>query len=281
MDASSQTVLAELALDEIGRGLWEPALPHLDRALLGDETQFLAVIEEVARGAGLSQCIPVADLLDALRDGSEKLGQRLATSSGPAGESGVRRLQAVERVALTRVAAGYSAGLEETIAQLRCEAAQSSPLDEATGAVKPNELVERLSLEINRCQRMDLSLGLVELAVMHREDSDFCPAAALGGALSEIGACLRENLRRYDSVGLTSDGAFLMVLPDTSHRGLAGVAERVRREIGQALGAAAQADFVIALAHYDVVDRSAKEMLGDLRRGVAHARTEHLLLLWA
>ena len=89
--------------------------------------------------------------------------------------------------------------------------------------------------------------------------------------MHQIGACLRENLRRYDSVGLTDDGAFVLVLPDISRRGLAGAAERLRRELGLLRRSPRLApELTFALAHYDFVDASAH---GDARRCSAAACT--------
>ena len=61
MDELILTVYDDLELGEVGRSLWEPALPHLARLVSGgDEAPVLAAIEDVARSAGLSQSVPVA-----------------------------------------------------------------------------------------------------------------------------------------------------------------------------------------------------------------------------
>ena len=282
MGSTSDTVLAQLELGDVARCLWEPALPHLRSALTGAETPFLAAIEDVARGAGLAQRIPVAALLDAFSDGSEKLRAHLLAEGAPGAEISARRLLALEHVALTRIAAGYSAGLEETIDGLRRAADESSPLDPDTGAIKPKELGERLALEVERCQRMDLSLGLLELAI---DDAKSTVGVAAGagrrGMLHEVGACLHENLRRYDSIGLTTEGAFLLVLPDISRRGLAGAAERLRRELDECAERVPVEELVFALAHYDFVDVNAAEMLTGLRQSMQQARSAHQPLAWA
>ena len=156
--------------------------------------------------------------------------------------------------------------LSETIERLRRLAEESSPLDVDSGAIKPGELGDRLSLEVERCQRMDLPLGLLELAVDRREAERRAAGRPSRDDLHQIGDCLRENLRRYDSVGLTDDGAFVLVLPDISRRGLAGAAERLRREIGSSCGGHGDApELTFALAHYDFVDVNAHEMLDAAR----------------
>jgi GGDEF domain-containing protein len=99
--------------------------------------------------------------------------------------------------------------------------------------------------------------------------------------LREVGECLHENLRRYDSVGLTPDAGFLLVLPDISRRGLAGAAERLRRELAASTGASSAPRFLFALAHYDYVDVNAGEMLEALDHSVSRARVVHEPLTWS
>jgi hypothetical protein len=224
----------------------------------------------------------VAELLDAYSRGGEVVRVRLLEGGGGGAEASARRLLALEHTALTRIAAGYAEGLAETIDRLRRLAEEASPLDTESGAIKPAELGERLSLEVERCQRMDLPLGLLELAVAvggeGRHAAGDLPRADVG----QVGACVRENLRRYDSIGLTDGGDLVLVLPDISRRGLAGAADRLRRELdacGGRHGTAPELTFV--LAHYDFVDVDAQEMLTSLGRSVALAREARQLVVWA
>jgi hypothetical protein len=273
-----------LELGEVSRSLWEPAIPHL--ALFvggGDAAPVLAAIEDVARSAGLSQGPAVAVLLDEYAYGSKALCDGLrAQGTAEAGEA-CRLLLGLENVALTRIASGYSAGLEETIGRLRRDAEDASPVDLSTGALKPGGIIEQLSLEVNRCQRMELSLGLLELALEEPAGSEtpFWTRDDSRTLLREVGECLHENLRRYDSVGLTSDDGFLLVLPDISRRGLAGAAERLRRELAASTGASTAPRFLFALAHYDYVDVNAGEMLEALDFSVSRARVVHEALTWS
>ena len=69
--------MADLSLSEDARDLWEPALPHLPQALAGSETAFLDALQSAGRGAGLTQKVPVTDLLDAYSRGSEAVRARL------------------------------------------------------------------------------------------------------------------------------------------------------------------------------------------------------------
>jgi hypothetical protein len=273
---------ADLSFDEQAKDLWEPALSHLPQALAGSEAAFLGALESAGRGAGLTQSVPVTDLLDAYRRGSELVRKRLLERGSDVAEAAVRRLLSLEHVVLTRIAAGYAAGLGETIDRLRRIADETSPLDVDSGAIKPGELGERLSLEVERCQRMDLPLGLAELALASDGEDRRVGGRPARADRHRIGACLRENLRRYDSVGLTDDGAFVLVLPDISRRGLAGAAERLRRELGSCGGQRGLSrELTFALAHYDVVDASAQEMLTGLGRSMLHAREANQPIAWA
>jgi GGDEF domain-containing protein len=277
------TLYADLELGEVGRSVWEPAIPHLAGLVGGDEVPLLVAIEDVARSAGLSQSVPVAVLLDEFARGSKALSDSLSALGTAEAREACRLLLGVENVALTRIASGYSAGLEETIDRLRRDVEDASPLDFATGAMKPAEIIGQLSLEVERCRRMELSLGLLELAMDEpaRDEVVSGSPEEHRGLLHEVSECLRENLRRYDSVGLTSEGGFLLVLPDISRRGLAGAAERLRRELAACAGSSAAPRFLFALAHYDYVDVNAGEMLEALDRSVRRARVVHEPLAWS
>ena len=279
VDDLIRTVFVALDLGEVGRGLWEPALPHLVPALAGDDAAFLVSVENVARSAGLSQSAPVSVLLEAFNEGCRGLCDGLAAGSAVVE---ARRLRGLGHIALTRIATGYTMGLEETIDRMRRSAEDASPIDATTGAMKPEEITGQLSLEVDRCQRMDLSLGLLELAVDDAVKSNAAaPPGAAGDALPAVSECLRENLRRYDSIGLTQDGGFLLVLPDISRRGLAGAAERLRRELAACAVTPSLPEFVFALAHYDYVDVNAGEMLETLGHSMRQARQAHESIAWS
>jgi hypothetical protein len=279
VDPTIDITAADLALGDEGEDLWDELLPHLSPAISGDEAPLLGALEAAGRGAGLTQRVPVAGLLDAYTFGSERVRERLLQGGGRDAEALTGRLLGLEHVALTRLAAGYAQGLQDTIDRLRRLADESSPVDADSGAMKPVELGERLSLEVERCQRMDLPLGLVELVVSSGEGERHLPTHG-GAVLHEVGTCLRESLRRYDSVGLTQDGAFVLVLPDISRRGLAGAAERIRRQVDSCSGHVPP-QMTFALAHYDYVDASATEMLTTLGRSLEEARQRNQPLAWA
>jgi GGDEF domain-containing protein len=280
MDDLVGRMIEALQLGDVGRRLWEPAMRHLRSALggAGDEG-FLDAAEEVARSAALSRSASVVELLEAVAQGAKGLRTEILAAGAPGAEAACRHLAGLERTTLERVAAGYAAGLEETIDRLHGQAEASSPVDSFTGAMKPDELAEHLSLEVDRCQRMDLSLGLVELAV-EDEAVEASRTAAPPDTLHAVCGCLRENLRRYDSIGLTPEGELLLVLPDISRRGLAGAAERLRRELTE--GADLEPGrFLFALAHYDYVDVNSGEMMAALEEGMQRARTARKPLAWS
>ena len=268
----------EADLDEVARSLWEQMLPLLERAVVGgDQEPFLGAVEAASRGAGISQSIPVAAMLSAYAEMNGVLIDGLEACDDDRAPEAARRLHTLERIALTRIASGYSAGLEETISSLRAHAADASPVDDVSGAVKWGELFARLDLEVNRCQRMNLSLGLLAL---ESQAGDEAADSHGSGPLHQVGDCLRGNLRRYDSIGLTRQGGFLLVLPDISRRGLSGAAERLRRELDVCVAPGGASDYVFALAHYDFVDADPTEMLAALDTSVREARSMHESLTW-
>lgn len=282
MDAPIDRVFDQLELGDGVRHLWEPVLPHLARALDGDESSYLEAVEQVARSAGLCQSVAVGDLLEALSGGSRALRAGLLADGAPGAEETCRRLLVLEPVAVTRIAAGYFAGMEETMMRLRREALEASSIDEHTGAMRHEDICDRLSLEVERCQRMDLSLGLLELEFDETGPGE--PAgigSAPGVVLPAVSECLRDSLRRYDSVGLAPDGGFLLVLPNISRRGLTGAAERLRRELDGCVGEHSAPESFFALAHYDFVDVNATDMLAALDKGMRQARAVHEPLVWS
>jgi hypothetical protein len=280
MDPSRDIVTADLPFDEEAADLWEPALPHLPQALAGDATSFLASLESSGRGAGLTRSVPVAGLLDAFGRGSALVRAWMLASGDDQAEESARRVLALECAALVRVATGYSDGLGETVDRLRRVADEVSPFDADSGAMTPGAFGERLSLEVERCRRMDLSLGLLELSA--DAEGGRAPSKPERVEPRLVGVCLRENLRRYDSVGRTDAGAFVLALPDISRRGLAGAAERLRRQLGECVGGRGAApEFRFALAHYDYVDVNAGEMLSVLGRSLEHARRAGQAIAWA
>ena len=90
VDPAHDITTADLSFDEEARDLWEPALPHLAQALAGSEGAFLDALESAGRGAGLTQKVPIADVLDAYGRGSELVRGHLLRSGGPDAEAPAR-----------------------------------------------------------------------------------------------------------------------------------------------------------------------------------------------
>ena len=72
----------------------------------------------------------------------------------------------------------------------------------------------------------------------------------------------------------------MLVLPDISRRGLAGAAERIRRQVDSCAGRGTAPELTFALAHYDFVDASATEMLTVLGRSLRDAQASSQPLAW-
>jgi len=273
VEALIATTVDGLDLHDAARGVWETLTPQLASVLSGgDDQALLAAAERAARGVALGRQAEVAELLEGYVAGCDALAGRLKRQEAAT-------LARLRPAVLSRLAAGYAAGLEDTIAELQRRAAAASPFDDITGAMKPGEIAERLALEVLRCQRMDLSLGVVEMGVDVGNGGEAARRARLVAAQREVSDCLRENLRRYDSIGLTRDGGFLLVLPDVTRRGLAAAADRLRHEIAECAGEGPR--LVLSLAHYDYVDVSAPDVLVTWERGMERARSHGDPLTWA
>ncbi len=279
MEGLIARTIDRLDLDDAARGVWDILAPRLRPVLEGDdEGPLLVAAERAARGVALTREASVASLLEGYMTGCDALGEALRSSEDQGAERRAGRLAQIRPDVLRYLAAGYASGLEDIIDGLEREAQAASPVDDFTGAMKPSEIVERLALEMVRCQRMDLSLGVVEMAVDVGQGETRARDVA-SKAQRDVGECLRDNLRRYDSVGLSGRGGFLLVFPDVSRRGLAAAAERLRQEIAERAGERPR--LVVALAHYDDVDVGAGDVMVKLERGLEQARRQGESIAWA
>jgi hypothetical protein len=269
VDADVLTLSDRLDLDPAARGLWGALRPHLAGAFEGEDGGFLTALAAAARSAALSGSVPVAALLDAYNEGSCQLCRLLDAAPGEDAAAAGLRLRALEKAALVHVATGYCEGLGETVGALRRAAEEVSPLDPETGVLKPSETMARLLLEAERCRRMDAPLGLVGLAVAGPG-----PGARTGRpqGVREDARLLTGRLRKYDSVGLTSRGDFVVIIPDVSRRGLVSAAERLCGEVGRRRGREPAPDLACTFFHYDDVDVDAVAMLAALERGLDEAK---------
>lgn len=268
VQSAISTTLGGLSLDDTARRLWEPAAGLLDT--IDPQTsvdRVLSLLEAEARIIALDHVIALPALVRGFEEGGRALRDSLAGAGGA--EQLCASILALERAAMEHIAFGYVAGLEEALSRLAYEAEQNLPGDAVTGAMKPSEILEQLSLEVNRCQRMDLPIGLAELAVDDDSPNDACRHDERKELARRVGRRLRENLRRYDSIGRTHDGCFLLIFPDVSRRGLTVAVERLRRELEPAVPSPRM---VFSLAHFDYVDVEPHEMLATLANGMVRAR---------
>ena len=261
------------------RDVWDACAPRLATALERDDPgPLLESLEEVARNAALIGGREVGALIDGFAEGCLTVRRVLVAHSGGRAGDVLARLTALERDGAARLAAGYAAGLEETIGRLRHQTEECSPGDPASGALRVAETLELLDVEVDRCRRMALSLGVLGFALADEIASVACVRGDGPDLLHVVAEALRDSVRRYDAVGRTVDGGFLVVLPDVSRRSLASIAERLRREVSVEIGA--EAGCVVALAHYDYVDIGAAEMVAAVERRVAVARADHEPVSW-
>jgi hypothetical protein len=273
MNDLASSAFDTLSLDDTARRALDPVRDKLIAAVADGETAAaLEALESEARIIALDHTITLGALVPAVRAGLEAWQAAIAVSGAAEAEEACRRLSAFEHDAVAAVGIGYAAGLEEKVDTLMVETERLSCRDTVSGAMKPTETVEQLSLEVNRCQRMDLSLGLVELAVQGPDKAVVRVCDAGPDLLRRVGTTLRENLRRYDSIGCTEDGEFLIILPDISRRGLLGSVERLRRELEGAVGDDGGRAFLFSMAHFDYVDVGTREMLAVLDQGMQEAR---------
>jgi len=282
MGSALATAASAVSLEPPYDRVWKPIVDDLVDAVAGrDETTFLASVEAHSCTLARQRALAADDVLEALRRGFAALRAALAdVPSDQVGES-YERLLSLEEAALLGAALGFATGLEETIDRLTAEVAALTPDDPVTGVMKEEEIVRRLGLELDRCRRMELSLGVFLVGVdcldevRHQggpgEGSDFlCAVARLLGA----------SLRQYDGLGRRGEDGFLAVLPDVSRRGLHSAIERIQVDLVDQCPPRVHAHFSFALSHVDYVDLGAGEMLEQLEQALARARSGGDLLVW-
>ncbi len=142
-------------------------------------------------------------------------------------------------------------------------------MDPETGVLRPRDLSEHLSLEINRCQRMQLPMGVAAVLDTPQEAGAHADRRSAGRPRAACG----ENLRRYDDGGPAETGEFVAVLPDVSRSGLAAAAERLQQPACRGPGTVG-APRRMALAHLDCVDSDRRRpSLEQAAEALEHART--------
>jgi diguanylate cyclase (GGDEF)-like protein len=272
-----------LTLPDAQRALWEALVDTLVAAVeSGSDALFLDAIEAQSRLTGIEGDRRLIEVFQALQDGLEGLRAAvLAAQPGDEAEAVSGRLRELEGEAIMRAGVGYAEGLEERVDNLTGQIETLSPHDELTGAMKLPQVQNQLVLEISRCQRMDLSLGVAALVIEGLDElSRHNGGHAAEKELSRAGRLLRESLRRYDSIGRLSDNEFIVVLPDVSRSGLASAMERLRRSLETGEERPANVQFLFVLLHLDVVDVGAAEIVASIRRGLTQVRGGERYVVW-
>jgi hypothetical protein len=254
--------------DARARGIWEPILPRRDATFLAKGPQpFLERMEEQTARLAEDHEYTLQEMLDGVAVGLSAL--ELSDHAPPKTSS----LAAADvLLAATR---GYARGLASRLGRVEREFAEIAPLDPVSRLLRPAETRDLLSLEMVRCQRMELPLGAVALV-----SSDGDPVAGGSAAgLLDIAQVLRRNLRRYDGIGLLESGDLLLVLPDIARGGVQSVAERLHARLSEASGPPA-GRLRFALSHLDAVDVAAHEFLGDIVSAARAVRAAADYIVW-
>ncbi len=93
------------------------------------------------------------------------------------------------------------------------------------------DLVEK---EVQRSSRYQTALSCIIFAIDGIEEVNELHGHLVGDAmLREIGALLRDNIRKVDIAARYEGNTFALVLPETSHEGVVNLAERLCRELTQ------------------------------------------------
>jgi len=269
MDSDVLAFAERLDLDRGARGLWDAAVPHLAAAVRGEDAGFLGALEGVSHSAALSSAQPLAALLDAYNEGCTQLCRRLEESGASEARDICLRLRSLDKAALSHIATGFCSGLEETLERLRRAAEAEAPADVETGALRPQQLMARVALEADRCRRADSPLGLVAFGLVPRSASE----GRRSLVAREVARRLRGGLRCYDSLGTTTAGDLVVVMPDVGRHGLVAAAERLVREVGRPSGRDPAPEIVCTFFHYDEVDTEPPAMLANLGQSLDAARS--------
>lgn len=129
--------------------------------------------------------------------------------------------------------------LDESQAQLQILAT----VDMLTGVANRGALMGRFSESFARHRRLPVSLGCLMLDVDHFKAVNDTYGHQKGDAvLRELAALVAPLLRPYDVLGRYGGEEFLVVLEGLDKQGLAEVAERIRGQVEERLGAQAGLD---------------------------------------
>jgi diguanylate cyclase (GGDEF)-like protein len=276
--AAIEAVTLEPPADQV----WGPLVADLADVVAGaDSAPFLAALEAQAHLLAHRHTFGMEAVFEGLGAGFASFTEALGKASQGEAAEAASRLARLESEALMRAGIGYARGLEEAVEQLSGQVDYLSPEDPLTGVMKEGEIVRRLGLEVDRCRRTEISLGLTLVGV------DCLDAVRRQGGpgepnefLCRVAHLMGDSLRKYDAIGRRGDEAFLVVLPHVSRRGLQAVMERFRNDLADECPAVLHAHFSFALAHLDYFDLGAGEMLTQLEGGLAQARASDDPIVW-
>jgi len=277
--AAAQAVSLEPPYDSV----FGPLVGDLiDAVVLDDPATFLTAVEGQARLLAGQRRLRMSDIFQGIQLGMEAFRGALEGASPEKAQEARERLLRLEGEALLRAGVGYSEGLEETVEHLSQAVAALSPNDPLTGLMKPDEILRLMAVELDRCKRMNVSLGVFALSMEKPKDAG-APAGMRDWDefLRSVGTLLRESLRRYDAIGHKGETEFLAVLPDVSRRGLQSVIERIRHGLAQECPAAMHVNTRYACIHLDVVDLAPADVLESIDGCLVRAGSAPGQIAWA
>lgn len=274
------TAIGAVALEPPADIVWRPLVGDLAAALdataaaeVSARSNLLDAVQARCRHLAGERALGAVEVFAGLRGGIAVFDTVLAGAPGDEAAAARERLGRLESEALVRAGTGYAEGLEESLDHACAEVDFLRPEDPLTGVMKESEIVRRLALELDRCRRMDLALGLAQVGV------DCLDEVRLQGGPGETGEFLRrvarllaDSLRQYDAIGRRGEEGFLVVLPDVSRRGLQAVIERFRHDLVDECPSVLHTRFSFALAHLDYLDLAADEVLAQMDAGLDRAR---------
>ncbi len=106
--------------------------------------------------------------------------------------------------------------------------------DSLTGLFVRRHFVERFEEELKRCLKYSLPMAVLMLDIDHfKRYNDEHGHLAGDGALKQVAALLRQNLRKVDILARYGGEEFVIVAPETRKEGAFEVAERIRSSIAR------------------------------------------------
>jgi len=247
---------SEAACDELWRSLRAQMLAALKGAA---PAQVRDAAWSLGRSLALGEEAGLTEILACLRDRCDVL-------AGDLDEAACGRLRFVELELIEAAATGFTEGMAERHEELDRRLERLEP-EAAQGALRPQETLRQLAIELQRCERMQLPLGLIALIVTPPD--------------GDLGRAVREGLRQYDLVGRLEDGHLALCLPDVSRAGLLSAAERLNERLCRAGAACEGRRLQLALLHLDSADLELRELLRLLEQAIQTAASADDYVSWA